>query len=162
MDQCILAYGDLSDGYTFVGPFPDSEAAREYGESEKGRWEIHPLDLPDNVTVSDADTNPDPSLADLWATQVTLHPHSILLTQQQVAGLGVSAMTNRDDRSRVRVLSILHALSAYPNGIWYLTHPSKGWLGYRYGPEVHQHLNSITERGDAQIQNGQLVLRALT
>lgn len=46
----IIAYGDLHDGFTFVGPFPNMQEATAYIESEDDKslqWSIQPLWMPD-------------------------------------------------------------------------------------------------------------------
>jgi hypothetical protein len=49
-DACILAYGNVSDGFGFIGPFATPNEAIEYAQDSRldkdGSWHTVPLDKP--------------------------------------------------------------------------------------------------------------------
>lgn len=49
MNKFIIVYGDIFDGFTFVGPFDDHEVALAYAQADgcKPSWHITELETPD-------------------------------------------------------------------------------------------------------------------
>jgi len=49
METYLIVYGNLVDGFTFVGPFESIEAASSYAERDQGQWSIVPVYAPDRT-----------------------------------------------------------------------------------------------------------------
>jgi len=48
-NQCLVAYGNLYEGFTFIGPFDSYDAAIRYAEHDAASdWTIYSLYLPDS------------------------------------------------------------------------------------------------------------------
>ena len=45
----LIVYGDILDGFTFVGPFETFEAAANYAERNQGQWTVVSLQAPDRT-----------------------------------------------------------------------------------------------------------------
>ena len=48
-DKCVIVYGNLSDGFTFVGPFDSFDDADEYTQGTSTGFWIATLEQPDVV-----------------------------------------------------------------------------------------------------------------
>lgn len=48
MELHIIIHGNPVDGFSYIGPFPNSEAAVDHAENERlaGDWWIAPLEVP--------------------------------------------------------------------------------------------------------------------
>ena len=79
----------------------------------------------------------------LWEAQLSQWPDSVEPTPQELLRWARGALDSYGRERRWRSLA-LATLNGGP-GVFYITNPNGGWMGYRYGLEPHEYMSGFCD-----------------